>query len=312
MARAVYAVLRPPRVMLIAALAVALALTSEATAAATAARAPAHPTHPSAPPPTAATDPWAAEENGLRPVAAALLAQAGGDGSALGRTGQAALLQARNEATAEAFLRLSAIGRLDNGLEHYAALLASTDPGQLSLGVAGVQEYSELIHSALLGAGKMVVVSLRAQRLIAYDQGRVVLSTLVTTGRPGLTTDVGRMAVLSKDSPWTMKSPWPKGSPLWYPDTPVAMVAWFSSTGEGLHDAPWEPISAFGPGSENGPYASHGCIHLPLAAETVLYNWVTVGTPVIVIPGDGAPLAQQWAQQSVDAQGNPVSGTKGA
>src|SRR5256885_2247756 len=130
-------------------------------------------------------------------------------------------------------------------------------------------------------------------------------------GRPALPTDIGAMQVLSKDAPWTMKSPWPRGSAEWYPDTPVQMVVWFTQNGEGLHDASWQPNSTLGPGSQNGPYASHGCIHVPLAAVRLLFDWAPIGTPVVVYPGDGSPVADQVAQQSVDAQGNPTSGVRG-
>ena len=89
------------------------------------------------------------------------------------------------------------------------------------------------------------------------------------------------------------------------------MVVWFTQNGEGLHDASWQPNSTLGPGSQNGPYASHGCIHVPLAAVRVLFDWAPIGTPVVVYPGDGSPVADQVAQQSVDAQGNPTSGVRG-
>jgi L,D-transpeptidase catalytic domain len=85
------------------------------------------------------------------------------------------------------------------------------------------------------------------------------------------------------------------------------MVLWFTSTGEGLHDAAWEPASAYGPGSPSGPFASHGCIHVPDAAIAFLYQWATIGTPVVVYPGDGSPVKDQLAQRSVDAQGRPLS-----
>jgi hypothetical protein len=89
------------------------------------------------------------------------------------------------------------------------------------------------------------------------------------------------------------------------------MVLWFTVTGEGLHYAGWEWESAYGPGSEYGGFASHGCIHVPLDTERWLYGWAKVGTPVIVFPGDGSPVADQVAQISVDADGNPTTGPKG-
>jgi hypothetical protein len=112
--------------------------------------------------------------------------------------------------------------------------------------------------------------------------------------------------------PWTMQTPWPKGSPAWYPDTVVQMVVWFTKNGEGLHDASWQPAATPGPGSQFGPFASHACIHVPLAAVRTLFEWAPIGTPVVVYPGDGSPASSQALQQSVDPMGNPVTGLRGA
>ncbi|HET9848801.1 MAG TPA: L,D-transpeptidase [Candidatus Dormibacteraeota bacterium] len=253
------------------------------------------------------------DDRQIKAAASALLARYKVDPQALRTLGANALSSGRNDATVAAFLRLRWIGRMDPQLERYGAQLDAGGPTQLALAAAGTQYYSELIHKALLQLGpqRLVVVSLQAQRLLAYDHRQVLVDTMVTTGRSALPTDVGAMHVWKKDSPWTMKSPWPKGSPDWYPDTKVQMVVWFTTTGEGLHDASWQPAGTFGPGSQNGPYASHGCIHLPAASETSLFNWVAIGTPVVVIPGDGSPLAAQLAQQSVDAMGNPIAGVRG-
>jgi lipoprotein-anchoring transpeptidase ErfK/SrfK len=133
----------------------------------------------------------------------------------------------------------------------------------------------------------------------------------VTTGRPALPTDLGAMKVLRKDSPWKMHSPWPKGSPYYYPDAMVQMVVWFTNTGEGLHDASWQQC-CWGPGSQYTGFASHGCIHLPNSAERFIYNWSQVGVPVVVYQGDGTPVNEQVAKISTDDQGNPLSGPKGA
>ena len=269
---------------------------------------------PAAPGMTAAGTPAIAPEAALNDAARSLLTQSSGRLQALAGAGRSALARGRDEATVADFLRLRWISRLDATLERYGRLLVSPDPKVLALGIVGVQHYSELIHKALLqdGPDRIILVSLQAQRLVAYDHGRVIVDTAVTTGRSALPTDVGAMHVVKKDSPWTMQSPWPKGSPYWYPDTQVQMVAWFTGTGEGLHDAAWEPLSAYGPGSQDGPFASHGCIHVPPASEAILFPWATIGTPVVIYPGDGTPVAEQAAQRSVDASGNPiVSGVRG-
>jgi lipoprotein-anchoring transpeptidase ErfK/SrfK len=256
----------------------------------------------------------AAEVAAIQAEASRLRNQYQADPAALLGSAQAALSAGRNDAAIALFLKRGWANRLSAALERYGAMLAPSDPQHLALAAAGIQHYATQLHSSLLRNGplRLITISLHEQRLIAYDRGRVLVDALVTTGRPELATDIGAMRVIRKDSPWTMQSPWPKGSPAWYPDTPVRMVLWFTENGEGLHDASWQPDSTLGPGSQNGRYASHGCVHLPLAAVTTLFQWAPIGTPVVVYPGDGSPGVVQVAQQTVDAAGSPTGGVRGA
>jgi hypothetical protein len=235
---------------------------------------------------------------------------------AISKAGKDALGTGRDEAVAATWLKVSGFDRAYRLLERYSPLIGSTDQGQAAIGTAALQRYAGQIHQALLGGlpAKAIVLSIADQYLTAYEGGKVVQETYVTTGRPpDLATDVGPMKVLRKDSPWKMHSPWPKGSPYWYPDAMVQRVVWFTITGEGLHDASWQPDGAYGPGSQYGPSASHGCVHVPpRSAMVFLYDWAQIGTPVVVIPGDGQPLAAQLSLKTTDDQGNPVTGPKGA
>src|SRR5256886_2935368 len=257
--------------------------------------------------------PGAAEEAAIQAEATQLRARYRADPAALRAAAQAALSAGRNDATIAFFLKRGWADRLNAALERYGAMLGRADTQSLALADAGIQHYATQLHASLMQSGptRLITISLQAQRLTAYDRGRVLVDALVTTGRPALATDVGGMQITRKDSPWTMQSPWPKGSPEWYPDTTVRMVLWFTENGEGLHDASWQPDATLGPGSQNGPFASHGCGHLPLAAVTTLFQWAPIGPPLVVYPGDGSSAATQVAQQTVDAAGNPFGGVRG-
>jgi lipoprotein-anchoring transpeptidase ErfK/SrfK len=128
---------------------------------------------------------------------------------------------------------------------------------------------------------KAVVVRLASQTLTAYLNGKPILTTPVTTGRPALPTPVGSYFVHYRASPYTFTSPWPVGSAYYYPPTTVNMAMYFYDN-DFLHDDPGEPTSAFGAGSEYGAYASHGCVHVPYQAMSFLYSWLPVGATVIV------------------------------
>jgi lipoprotein-anchoring transpeptidase ErfK/SrfK len=136
---------------------------------------------------------------------------------------------------------------------------------------------------------KRIVVSLSQQRLTAYDGSTPVLATLVTTGNRALPTPLGIFPILAKYSPFTFISPWPYGSPYYYPPSVVNYALLFDNRGYYLHDAPWR--SHFGPGSNatlgtpgQNYTGTHGCVNVPLAAEAQLFTWATIGTIVQVVP----------------------------
>lgn len=264
----------------------------------------------------------AAQEAQNRAVAQAadqLRAQNGGNADAVRKAGEDALANGRNDASIAAYMNKSApfkgldvLNRLYARLEKYGSMLGSGDPAQSAMGAAGAQLLAGQIHDALVGGlpGKAILISWADQHLWAYENGKLVQETPVTTGRPALPTDLGPMKVLKKDSPWKMHSPWPKGSPYWYPDTTVKMVVWFTNTGEGLHDADWQRC-CWGPGSQYTGNASHGCIHLPDAAESFVYRWSEIGIPVVVYQGDGSRVDEQLSRITTDDHGNPFTGPKG-
>ena len=130
-------------------------------------------------------------------------------------------------------------------------------------------------------SSKAVVVRLDRQTLTAYLDGKPVLSAPVTTGRPALPTPIGSFSIHSRSSPYIFTSPWPKSSPYWYPPTPATWAMYFYDN-DFLHDDPGEPASAYGAGSQDGPYASHGCVHVPRDAMAFLFQWLPVGATVIV------------------------------
>ena len=95
-------------------------------------------------------------------------------------------------------------------------------------------------------------------------------------------TPVGSYDIGWRRSPYTFISPWPKGNPYYYDPAPVHWAMFFYDN-DFLHDDSGEPASAFGKGSNFGPYASHGCIHVPTDVMQVLYTTVPDHTPLAVV-----------------------------
>jgi hypothetical protein len=129
---------------------------------------------------------------------------------------------------------------------------------------------------------KLIVIHLHTQQLVAYENGCPLLRTPVTTGRPALRTERGTFHVFLKARSWHMVSQWPQGSPFYYPPTWVYDAMEFIGDGSFIHNAGWEPDAAYGPGSENGAYSSHGCVHVIDGPLAQLYDWAPIGTTVQV------------------------------
>jgi hypothetical protein len=149
----------------------------------------------------------------------------------------------------------------------------------------GVGNRAEVLQSGLAVTYKRVVISLAQQTLWAYDGDTLVLRTLITSGGPQTPTPPGTFEVMTRQSPFTFKSPWPKGHPFWYPDSVASFAMLFDDGGYFLHDAPWR--GNFGPGSNTyagtpgGDYTgTHGCVNIPYGAAALLFRWAELGTPV--------------------------------
>lgn len=259
-----------------------------------------------------------AENQAITQAAGQLVAQTGGNLAAIQQAGNQAVALANNDGTIVAYLAKEGpfqgsdtVQQLSNRLTKYAGMIGSSDVNTAAQGAAAAQRYSGQIQSAMYAGlpAKVVVVSFQDQHLWALQNGKNVMDTPVTTGIWGVGdfgTDFGPMKVLHKDHPWTMHSPWPKGSPHWYPDTVVQYATFFTGTGESIHDAAWEPDSELGPGSQfDLSTRSHGCIHVPYNDAVWMYNFADVGMPVIVYPGDGSSVANQLSKVTTDDQGNP-------
>lgn len=135
--------------------------------------------------------------------------------------------------------------------------------------------------------GKVIVISFREQALRAYDNGKLVFATLITSGRQDRPSPPGLWPIMARLSPTIFTSSELPGSPLWYAPTPVNYALYYHTDGDYIHDAWWR--TSFGPGTNLPHYdplafngGSHGCINVPLQPMAWLYAWTPVGTPVIL------------------------------
>ncbi|MGD0448840.1 MAG: L,D-transpeptidase [Candidatus Dormibacteria bacterium] len=147
--------------------------------------------------------------------------------------------------------------------------------------------------SCAAGVPNLINVDLTTQELVASADGQVVLSTPITSGgAAGLRTPTGCFSIFRAATDLTFYSPWPAGSPYYYPPMFVAYALEFLGPGVYggytafaalyLHSDPNEPDTSFGPGSESGQYASEGCVQVPTYMMQWLFPWAVDGTAVYI------------------------------
>ena len=131
--------------------------------------------------------------------------------------------------------------------------------------------------------GQVLLVSLTEQSMRIFQDGKLVRSYYVTTGRYERPSEPGVWTVLDRRSPTKFVSSDPKSSPFWYPPTPINYAILYNPNGSFVHDATWR--TDFGPGTQfphadgGAPTGSHGCVNLPLDEEAWVYNntnWNTI------------------------------------
>jgi lipoprotein-anchoring transpeptidase ErfK/SrfK len=115
-------------------------------------------------------------------------------------------------------------------------------------------------------SGKEIVVVLSQQRVYAYQDGKLVHSSLASTGVARAPTRVGRYSIYAKYLSTLMTGPG-----YYLPNVPYTM---YYSSGYALHGTYWH--------NNFGHPMSHGCVNLPTGEARWFFEWAPVGTPVTV------------------------------
>lgn len=123
---------------------------------------------------------------------------------------------------------------------------------------------------------KLITVDLGSQKLTAWENGKVVYETKVSTGMKLTPTVMGSFKIYNKvplhdmrgSSPY--KDIYPTGKYV-VKNVPNSM---YFFQGYAIHGAYWH--------NNFGRVASHGCVNTPLASAQWLYDWAPVGTRVEV------------------------------
>jgi hypothetical protein len=149
----------------------------------------------------------------------------------------------------------------------------------------------QMIQHYQLQNRMVLMVSLVAQTMRVYQNGKLIRAFYVTTGRVELPAVPGVWPVLDRESPTVFKSPDPPGSPYWYPDTPINYAIMYHQGGYFVHDSWWR--ADYGPGTQFPHYdsggdeqfagdGSHGCVNLPEDQAAWVYNHTDWNTLIVI------------------------------
>jgi lipoprotein-anchoring transpeptidase ErfK/SrfK len=113
---------------------------------------------------------------------------------------------------------------------------------------------------------RWIEIDLSKQRLIAWEGKRPVYAVIISTGKSSTPTPTGVFSIQTRHRTTRMS-----GENYDIPNVPYAM---FYHRGYAIHGADWH--------NNFGTPVSHGCTNVAVNHARWIYNWASVGTPVIV------------------------------
>lgn len=153
----------------------------------------------------------------------------------------------------------------------YAGVDVTREPAIVGTGYANSLEGESDIGNSY------VEVDMTNQMMYVYVDGARVIETPIVTGQIGTSTVAGAYSVWNKETDTDLKG-FNAHTGVDYVQ-PVSFWIPFDDTGQGIHDANWQP--AFG-GEVYKTSGSLGCINTPPGVMPQVFEHVTLGMPVIV------------------------------
>lgn len=128
------------------------------------------------------------------------------------------------------------------------------------------QGVTQEIASLRQSGDRWIEVNVTTQRLVAWEGNAPVYAVIVSTGTDKHPTLTGTFAIEDKLRVTRMQ-----GDDYDVPDVPYTM---YYDGGYAIHGAYWH--------RNFGTPVSHGCVNVAVDHARWLFNWASVGTPVVV------------------------------
>ncbi|TAK96071.1 hypothetical protein EPO05_02630 [Patescibacteria group bacterium] len=125
---------------------------------------------------------------------------------------------------------------------------------------------------AKITTGKYIDINLKAQIMTIFENGKLLDTYMISTGKRGMETPQGSFQVRNK-----FPRAWSKKYGLFMP----YWMAIVPSGDFGIHELPEWP-SGYKEGQNHlGTPVSHGCVRLGVGPAARVYAWAEIGTPII-------------------------------
>lgn len=122
-----------------------------------------------------------------------------------------------------------------------------------------------------------IEVDIVNQSMFVYLEGELVLSTPVVTGQIGTDTVPGTYSIWNRETPSELVGYNPRTEMDYV--QPVQYWMGFDDTGQGIHDANWQPYFGGEAYLTNG---SLGCVNTPPDVMPLVFEYAYIGMPVLV------------------------------
>lgn len=147
-----------------------------------------------------------------------------------------------------------------------AGLLAYPSLAQPAYTLAQSQTIATAVADLKYSGKRWIEIDLSAQRLYAWEGDKQVYAVIVSTGKVSTPTPPGVFAIQSRHRYARMQ-----GYDYDLPDVPYTMYYY---RGYAIHGAYWH--------NRFGTPVSHGCTNVAVNHAQWLFNWASIGTPVVV------------------------------
>ena len=144
--------------------------------------------------------------------------------------------------------------------------------GLYSDGTPTKTEIRETLQEPLIKVGKYVDIDLSQQNLYIFENGQEEGAYKVSTGIRGMNTPAGQFRVIAR-----ARRPWSAKYGLYMP-----WFIQFTYEGHGIHELPEWPGGYKEGANHLGIPVSHGCVRLGIGPAKIVYDFVEIGTPIVI------------------------------